>query len=247
MVSESVVRSPLTRKAQADKLTGRNGQLRTTDYGPRTTDHGLLTMIAQLSGKLVQKQPNTVIIDVGGVGYDVTIPVSTFYELGEPGSDVSLKIHTHVREDALQLFGFWTAREKELFLKLTSVSGVGPKLAITMLSGMPAGELINAITNNDLVKLTSIPGVGRKTAERVVVELRDKLAVISLESREADRKAAHELAPGEAAVRDDTISALMALGYPKAIAERAVSFALREEGERTIEAVLKRALRRLSS
>jgi holliday junction DNA helicase RuvA len=204
-------------------------------------------MIAQLSGKLVQKQPNTVIIDVGGVGYDVTIPVSTFYELGEPGSDVSLKIHTHVREDALQLFGFWTAREKELFLKLTSVSGVGPKLAITMLSGMPAGELINAITNNDLVRLTSIPGVGRKTAERVVVELRDKLAVISLESREADRKAAHELAPGEAAVRDDTISALMALGYPKAIAERAVSFALREEGERTIEAVLKRALRRLSS
>ena len=204
-------------------------------------------MIAQLSGKLVQKQPNTVIIDVGGVGYDVTIPVSTFYELGEPGSDVSLKIHTHVREDALQLFGFWTGREKELFLKLTSVSGVGPKLAITMLSGMPAGELINAITNNDLVRLTSIPGVGRKTAERVVVELRDKLAVISLEAREADRKAAHELAPGEAAVRDDTISALMALGYPKAIAERAVSFALREEGERTIEAVLKRALRRLSS
>ncbi len=204
-------------------------------------------MIAQLSGKLVQKQPNTVIIDVGGVGYDVTIPVSTFYELGEPGTDVSLKIHTHVREDALQLFGFWTGREKELFLKLTSVSGVGPKLAITMLSGMPAGELINAITNNDLVRLTSIPGVGRKTAERVVVELRDKLAVISLESREADRKAAHELAPGEAAVRDDTISALMALSYPKAISERAVSFALREEGERTIEAVLKRALRRLSS
>lgn len=203
-------------------------------------------MIAQLSGKLVQKQPNTVIIDVGGVGYDVTIPVSTFYELGEPGTDVSLKIHTHVREDALQLFGFWTGREKELFLKLTSVSGVGPKLAITMLSGMPAGELINAITNNDFSRLTSIPGVGRKTAERVVVELRDKLAEISLQSREADRATSHESAPGEAAVRDDTIAALMALGYPKAIAERAVSFALREEGERTIEAVLKRALRRLS-
>lgn len=203
-------------------------------------------MIAQLSGKLVQKQPNTVIIDVGGVGYDVTIPVSTFYELGEPGTDVSLKIHTHVREDALQLFGFWTGREKELFLKLTSVSGVGPKLAITMLSGMPAGELINAITNNDFSRLTSIPGVGRKTAERVVVELRDKLAEISLQSREADRATSRESAPGEAAVRDDTIAALMALGYPKAIAERAVSFALREEGERTIEAVLKRALRRLS-
>ena len=203
-------------------------------------------MIAQLTGKLVQKLPNSVIIDVGGVGYDVTIPVSTFYELGETGTDVSLKIHTHVREDALQLFGFWTSREKDLFLKLTSVSGVGPKLGITMLSGMPAGELINAITNNDLVKLTSIPGVGRKTAERVVVELRDKMAVISLESREADRAASRELAAGEAAVRDDTIAALMALGYPKAISERAVSFALREEGERTIEVVLKRALRRLS-
>ncbi|MEK6325384.1 MAG: Holliday junction branch migration protein RuvA [Acidobacteriota bacterium] len=204
-------------------------------------------MIAQLSGKLIQKQPNTVIIDVGGVGYDVTIPVSTFYELGEPGTDVSLKIHTHVREDVIQLFGFWTGREKELFLKLTSVSGVGPKLGITMLSGMPAGELISAITNNDLVRLTSIPGVGRKTAERVVVELRDKLAVISLEAREAERAASRDLPPGEAAVRDDTAAALMALGYPKAIAERAVSFALREEGERTIEAVLKRALRRLSS
>jgi Holliday junction DNA helicase RuvA len=203
-------------------------------------------LIAQLSGKLIQKQPNSIIVDVGGVGYDVTIPVSTFYELGEPGSDVTLKIHTHVREDALQLFGFWTAREKDLFLKLTSVSGVGPKLAITMLSGMPAGELITAITNNDLPRLTSIPGVGRKTAERVVVELRDKMAVISLEAREADRTASREMAPGDAAVRDDTISGLMALGYPKAIAERAVSFALREEGGRTIEAVLRRALRRLS-
>ena len=204
-------------------------------------------MIAQLTGKLIQKQPNSVVIDVGGVGYDVTIPVSTFYELGEPGVDVSLKIHTHVREDALQLFGFWTTREKELFLKLTSVSGVGPKLAITMLSGMPAAELINAITTDDHTRLTSIPGVGRKIAERVVVELRDKLAVISLEAREAERAASRDLPAGEAAVRDDTISALMALGYPKAISERAVSFAMREEGERSIEAVLKRALRRLSS
>ena len=203
-------------------------------------------MIAQLSGKLIHKEPNSAIIDIGGVGYEVIIPLSTFYELGEAGSDVSLKVHTHVREDALQLFGFWTPREKELFLKLTSVSGVGPKLGITMLSGMPAAELITAITNNDLVKLTSIPGVGRKTAERVVVELREKLATMAVESREADRVAARELGAGETAVRDDTIAALMALGYPKAISERAVSFALREEGERTIEAVLKRALRRLS-
>lgn len=203
-------------------------------------------MIAQLSGKLIQKEPNTVIIDVGGVGYDITIPLSTFYELGELGIDVSLKIHTHVREDVLQLFGFWTAREKELFLKLTSVSGVGPKLAITMLSGMPAIELVRAITDNDLARLTSIPGVGRKTAERVVVELRDKLSSIALEARESDRPGTRELATGDAAVRDDTVAALMSLGYPKAIAERAVSFAVREEGERTIEAVLKRALRRLS-
>jgi len=203
-------------------------------------------LIAQLSGKLIYKEPNSAIIDVGGVGYDVIIPLSTFYELGEPGSDVTLKIHTHVREDALQLFGFWTPREKELFTKLTSVSGVGPKLGITMLSGMPANELINAITTNDLVKLTSIPGVGRKTAERVVVELREKLAAMAVESREADRATARELGASETAVRDDTVAALMALGYPKAISERAVSFALREEGERTIEAVLKRALRRLS-
>jgi len=203
-------------------------------------------VIAQLSGKLLHKEPNSAIIDIGGVGYEVIIPLSTFYELGDLGSDVSLKVHTHVREDALQLFGFWTPREKELFLKLTSVSGVGPKLGITMLSGMPAAELINAITTNDLVKLTSIPGVGRKTAERVVVELREKLASMAVESREADRVAARELGAGETAVRDDTIAALMALGYPKAISERAVSFALREEGERTIEAVLKRALRRLS-
>jgi Holliday junction DNA helicase RuvA len=203
-------------------------------------------LIAQLSGKLIQKEPNMVIIDVGGVGYDITIPLSTFYELGEPGIDVSLKIHTHVREDVLQLFGFWTAREKEIFLKLTSVSGVGPKLAITMLSGMPALELVRAITDNDLARLTSIPGVGRKTAERVVVELRDKLSRMALEARETDRGGSRELATGDAAVRDDTVAALMALGYPKAIAERAVSFAAREEGERTIEAVLKRALRRLS-
>jgi Holliday junction DNA helicase RuvA len=203
-------------------------------------------LIAQLSGKLIEKQPNTIIIDVGGVGYDVTIPVSTFYELGEPGSDVSLKIHTHVREDVLQLFGFWTAREKDIFLKLTSVSGVGPKLAITMLSGMSAPELTTAISTNDLARLTSIPGVGKKTAERVVVELREKMAVISLEDRGAEQATSREAATHEGEVKEDTISALMALGYPKAIAERCVQFALREEGERTIEAVLRRALRRLS-
>ena len=203
-------------------------------------------MIAKLTGKLDQKQPNTIIIDVGGVGYEVTIPVSTFYELGEPGSDVSLRIHTNVREDAIQLFGFWTAREKELFLRLTSVSGIGPKLAITMLSGMAAAELISAIRNNDIARLTTVPGVGRKTAERLVVELRDKLAKMTFDEGEPEFVAAHAAGSDEEAIREDTTAALMSLGYPKAVAEKAVASALREEGARTIQAVLKRALKRLS-
>ncbi|HEX5734817.1 MAG TPA: Holliday junction branch migration protein RuvA [Blastocatellia bacterium] len=201
-------------------------------------------MIAHLSGKLLVKLPNTVVIDVGGVGYEVTVPLSTFYELGDVGSDVSLRIHTHVREDSLQLFGFQTNREKELFLRLTSVSGIGPKLAITMLSGMPAVELIPAIRNNDVIRLTAIPGVGRKTAERVVVELRDKLAAVSFD--DAEYAGAGPAFATEADVKDDTVAALMALGYPKPQAERAVSAAIREDGERSIEAVLKRSLKRLS-
>lgn len=200
-------------------------------------------MIAQLSGKLASKQPNTIIIDIGGVGYEVTIPLSTFYDLGEPGSDVTLTIHTYFREDLIQLFGFRTGREKELFLRLTSVSGIGPKLAITMLSGMPAAELIQAIRNNDVMRLTATPGVGRKTAERVVVELRDKMAALALTPEEEPVSAA---SAGQGDVREDTIAALIALGYQRAQAERAVSAAIGEEGEWGIEAVLKRALRRLS-
>ena len=203
-------------------------------------------MIAQLSGKLIHKQPNTVIINVGGVGYEVTIPLSTFYELGEPGSETTLRIHTHVREDLIQLFGFWTGREKELFLRLTSVSGIGPKLAITMLSGMPAPELIRAISSSDLVRLTGIPGVGRKTAERVAVELRDKLAALSPEEGELEMAASGRHAAAGTAVRDDTVAALISLGYPKPAAERAVTSAIQEEGELTIEAVLKRSLKRIS-
>ena len=203
-------------------------------------------MIAQLTGKLAQKQPNTIIIDVGGVGYEVTIPVSTFYELGEPGTEVSLRIHTNVREDAIQLYGFWTAREKALFLQLTSVTGIGPKLAITMLSGMVARELIQAIRNNDLARLTTIPGVGRKTAERLVVELRDKLAKMTIEAAEPEAATAQDTAGDGEAMRDDTVAALVALGYPKPVAEKAVGAALGEAGERTIQALLRRALKRLS-
>lgn len=199
-------------------------------------------MIAHLSGKIIHKQPNSVIIDVSGVGYEVTIPLSTFYELGDVGDPVSLRVHTNVREDAIQLFGFARAGEKELFLKLTSVGGIGPKLAVAMLSGLAASELVVAIQSNDLGKLTRIPGVGRKTAERVVLELRDKLGAVSLEGAETSA-AREQPQPG---VRDDTIEALIALGYPRPLSERAVEAALREEGERTIEAVIRRALRRLS-
>jgi Holliday junction DNA helicase RuvA len=201
-------------------------------------------LIAQLSGKLVHKQPNSVIIDAGGVGYEVTIPLSTFYVMGEVESQATLKIQTNVREDAIQLFGFATAAEKELFLKLTSVSGIGPKVAITLLSGLSVADLIRAIKDNDLTKLTAVPGIGRKTAERLVVELRDKLAKISID--DAAMASAQPGAGAEPAVRDDTIAALMALGYPRPVAEKAVDTALKEEGERSIEAVLKRSLRRLS-
>ena len=202
-------------------------------------------MIAQLSGILISKQPNSIIVDVGGVGYEVTIPLSTFYVLGELRSELTLKIHTHVREDALQLFGFKTVREKELFQKLISVSGIGPKLAIGMLS-MSVSELVPAITANDLGRLTMIPGVGRKTAERVVIELRDKVASLSRVEQDEVPAIAREQEPTDIDVRDDTVLALIQLGYAKPVAERAVLAALQEDGERGIEAVLKRALKRLS-
>ena len=136
-------------------------------------------MIAQISGKLIHKQPNSVIVDVGGVGYELTVPLSTFYDLGEPGADVSLRVHTHVREDALQLFGFRTDREKKLFLLLLTVSGIGPKLAVTVLSGLSVEELVQALRAGNLAKLVAIPGVGKKTAERMLLELKDKAAAKS--------------------------------------------------------------------
>src|SRR5215210_1312668 len=136
-------------------------------------------MIAYLSGKLLEKHANTVIIDVGGVGYEVSIPLSTFYELGDVGSDVSLRIYTHVREDAIQLFGFNSNRERELYLRLISVQGIGAKSGITMLSGMSADEIVAAIRTNNIARLVGIPGVGKKTAERLGIELRDKMAALS--------------------------------------------------------------------
>src|SRR6185312_4593508 len=157
-------------------------------------------MIAHLSGTLLSKQATYVILDVGGVGYEVTIPLSTFYDLEEPGSTVQLRIYTHVREDALQLFGFKTLRERELFLKLISVSGIGPKLGITLLSGMSADEMIASIRTNNLARLTLIPGVGRKTAERLVMELRDKVA--SLSSAELEEELGGQSAVGAPGTED---------------------------------------------
>ena len=145
-------------------------------------------MIAHLSGKLLSKQPNQVIVDVNGVGYEVHVPLSTFYELGEVGSPVQLRIYTHVREDTIALFGFKSANEKLMFEQVTSISGIGPKLGITILSGMPVDELVAAIRQSNLARLTSIPGIGKKTAERLVVELRDKLAKCDGSDRGADRR-----------------------------------------------------------
>jgi Holliday junction DNA helicase RuvA len=176
-------------------------------------------MIAHLRGRLLSKSPSRVIIDAGGVGYDVTIPVSTFYELGEIGSETSLYIYTYVREDAFSLYGFRTDREKSLFEKLLGVAGVGPKLAVTLLSGLEIDDLITAVRKEEIARLTSIPGVGRKTAERLIVELREKLAKFAVEEPERQPAAA---APAAGTVEDDVLSALVNLGYPRPSAEAAL-------------------------
>lgn len=185
-----------------------------------------------------------VVIDVAGVGYEVTIPVSTFYDIGEIGEPVALRIHTHVREDVIQLFGFRTGREKDLFLRLTSVSGIGPKLAVTILSGMSPEELIPAIRTNDLARLTSIPGIGKKTAERLVIELRDRMTALAGPELEA-AMAARAISGGDA-VRDDTVEALITLGYQKAQAEKAVARVLEQRTGESIEHVLRQSLKLLS-
>ena len=201
-------------------------------------------MIAHITGKLIQKQPNSIVVDVGGVGYELTVPLSTFYDLGEEGAAVSLRVHTHVREDALQLFGFRTAREKKLFLMLLTVSGIGPKLAITVLSGLSVEELVQAIRAGNLAKLVAIPGVGKKTAERMLVELKDKVAGVLPPGLEEPVSAAAQ--SGEA-MREDLISALVNLGYQKAQAERALNAVLKQTPDVRFEVALKSALRNLAS
>ncbi len=205
-------------------------------------------MIAHLSGTLLAKQATSVILDVGGVGYEVTIPLSTFYDLEEIGSTAKLRIYTYVREDSLQLFGFRTLRERELFLKLISVGGIGPKLGITILSGMSADEIIHSIRTNNLARLTSIPGIGKKTAERIVIELRDKIAALSGPQPDEDpgSRASRETASSADTITDDALSALLNFGYQKNAAEKALNSAMQEGGEITVETLLRRSLRLLA-
>jgi holliday junction DNA helicase RuvA len=197
-------------------------------------------MIGQLRGTLADKRPNQVLIDVGGVGYLVHIPVSTFYALGELHSNVALLIHTQVREDAISLYGFLSSREKHLFELLISASGVGPVLALKILSGMSVDDLVPAVRSGDLVRLTRIPGVGRKTAERMVVELRDKLA--AMETPETARQPV--VTTGAAA---DVVSALLNLGYEQLAAEQAVERAGKDSALESFEGLLRATLQQLSA
>jgi Holliday junction DNA helicase RuvA len=197
-------------------------------------------MIGQLRGRLAEKRPNQVLVDVGGVGYLVQVPLSTYAALGELHTEVTLLIHTHVREDALALYGFVSSREKHFFELLLSASGVGPTLALKILSGMNVEELIPAIRGSDLARLTRIPGVGRKTAERMVVELKDKLEAVAAETEKP-------VAASPAGIEADVISALVNLGYEARAAESAVAEAQRESGAANFEKLLRGALQSLSA
>ena len=196
-------------------------------------------MIGQLRGLLVGKRPNQVLVDVGGVGYFVHVPLTTYAALGELHTEVTLLIHTHVREDALALYGFLSSREKHFFELLMIASGVGPALALKILSGMSVEELAPAIRTGDLARLTRIPGVGRKTAERIVVELKDKLEMMAAEE-------AKPVAASLAGVEADVISALVNLGYDGRAAEKAAADARREAGTGSFEKLLRGALQALA-
>ena len=200
-------------------------------------------MIAHIQGFLQFKSPEYLVIDVDGIGYQVHVPLSTFYDLPQLGSTVSLHIHTHVREDALQLYGFQSPEEKALFVRLISISGIGPRLAINILSGISPAELVDCLIQNNLARLISVPGVGRKTAERIMVELRDKVSSLALghDVTVPARTAADE------AMIEDALSALLNLGYKKGVAQRAIENARKRlQGEITLESLLKESLRSLS-
>lgn len=196
-------------------------------------------MIAHLRGKLISRRPNQVIVETGGVGYDVNVSVPAFTELPSLGSEVTLHIHTHVREDQIALYGFLRPEEKELFEKLITVSGIGPKLAITILSGMAAENMVSAIRGNDVVRLTKIPGIGRKTAERMVLELRDKLPA----GMAADLV---PVVPALSATQEDVLSALVNLGYQKPAAEKAMERLGKDGGNRAFDVLFRETLALIS-
>jgi holliday junction DNA helicase RuvA len=191
-------------------------------------------VIARLKGTLVEKTPSRIVVDVGGVGYDVLVPLSTFYGLGEAGSAVTLRVHTHVREDVIALFGFASVLEQDLFERLIAINGIGPKLALAVLSGIDPDELVRAIRTQDVARLTRIPGVGKKTAERIGLELKDRLP-------KAPEPAGAPLPAGD--VRADLLSALTNLGYKGAVADKTVDSALRKAPSASFEELLRDILR----
>jgi holliday junction DNA helicase RuvA len=199
-------------------------------------------MIALLRGRLVEKQATRLIVDVQGVGYEVQVPLSTYYQLPEAGGEVALRIHTHVREDALSLFGFGSLLEQQLFERLIGISGIGPRLALAVLSGIDPIDLVRAVQGGDVGRLTLIPGIGKKTAERIGLELKDRLP----QQLQAEIDRAAGVAGGEPLVRADVLSALLNLGYHRALAEKAIDAAMRPGGEASFERTLKQALQELS-
>jgi holliday junction DNA helicase RuvA len=201
-------------------------------------------LIASLRGTILEKHPNRIVIDVNGVGYDVFVPLSTFYGLGDAGSTITVRIHTHVREDALLLYGFATLLEQELFERLIGVSGIGPKVALAVLSGIEPQELIHAIERGDLARLIAIPGVGKKTSERIVLELKDRLP-----RAQPVTTAAGAVAANAPVMRDDVVSALVNLGYHRPLAEKAAEAAMKTLGsvsDASFERMLKQALREVA-
>jgi len=199
-------------------------------------------VIAFLRGRILDKQPNRIVVDVNGVGYDLSVPLSTFYGLADVGGEIALRVHTHVREDALALYGFATRLEQDLFERLIGVSGIGPKVGLAVLSGIEPMELIRAIERGDLARLTAIPGVGKKTSERIVLELKDRLPRV--EAAAAGEAATSVEAP--LLLRDDLLSALINLGYHRPLAEKAVEAAIKRTPDGDFERTLKQALRELA-
>jgi len=193
-------------------------------------------VIARLTGTILEKHPNRVVVDVAGVGYDVQVPLSTFYGLGEAGAPITLRVHTHVREDIIALYGFASALEQDLFERLISISGIGPKLALAVLSGIDPGELIRAVGTQDVARLTRIPGVGKKTAERIGLELKDRLPPAASMSPAGE-------SPAGGDTRDDLLSALVNLGYQRPVAEKAVDAVLKKSPDGDFEALLREILR----